>query len=96
MMELKNLSFIQGYEDGKLLFNIPEADYLEACTYGKNSAIEFIQYLVITEFMGGDLQAIALGIDKQKENTHGFIVGFFSTLEQVIRDAVKPQQGAEK
>ena len=94
-MKLTDLSFISHWEAGRLILNIPRCEnYRKACHTGKAAALEFTQYLTYSPYIGGDLQSIVFAISSHPEPDaiRGFTVGFFSTLEQVIRLAVTPRQ----
>ena len=94
-MQLTDLSFISHWEEGRLSLNIPvEEDYRKDCNAGSAAAMEYVQFLAHSSYIGGELQHLVLAISAHPEPDaiRGFTVGFFSTLEQVIRLAVKPLQ----
>ena len=94
-MQLTDLSFISHWEEGRLNLNIPvEEDYRKDCNAGSAAALEFTQYLTYSPYAGGELQHLVFAISAHPEPDaiRGFTIGFFSTLEQVIRLAVKPLQ----
>ncbi len=80
--------FFKGYENGNLKLNINnDMDYGVACNCGKAGLYDFIKCMP-TESDGGSLQSVVLalaGMDINNEAVRGFIVGIFSTLEELLR-----------
>ncbi|BBP44551.1 hypothetical protein [Thiosulfativibrio zosterae] len=67
----------------------PDWSYGDGCNAGKAGAYDFIRYLCDSKACGGDLQLIALGLAKLPltNGIRGFTVGFFSTMDDLLRDA---------
>ena len=90
-MNITELDFIQSLEEGRLTLNIPQdADYIEACKYGRQSFQAYIYHLLYSDYMGGVLQLITESLEDlpDGESKHGFRVGFYSALEYQLRHSI--------
>lgn len=84
--------FIDGYQCGDLVLNIPLSDdYGLGCELGKAGVYDYIRAGYEADsglFIGGLLQSIVLSFADREEplttTERGFIVGFFSQLEKVL------------
>jgi len=90
-MEFTELDFIQGWEEGRLNLNIPQdADYRQACEFGRQSFQAYLYYLLHSEYQGGDLQHITASLEDlpDSEAKNGFRVGFYSAVEAQLRRSI--------
>ncbi|QKI89216.1 hypothetical protein [Thiomicrorhabdus xiamenensis] len=91
--------FSNCYKNGKLQLNIdPCLDYCQANKVGKAGVYDYVRYLCESDYTGGNLQGIAYAFtdkDTLNDAEKGFLVGFFSTLEGLIRNSYAHPQVRE-
>lgn len=81
--------FIDGFKDGELVLNIPKGDdYSHGCNLGRAGFYDYVRAEYEADeglLMDGLLQCIVLDFARREhalsETEKGFIVGFFSELE---------------